>query len=168
MSYAGGSDLPVQPYETEFHVHPCFREALGATNAVDIHAYVPLVISAIEARVAGGYVLDSAGRAPRADRDHRLLNALARSCQTILSEIGRAVDMPRETRNDIATQASLIVRDTHVATDALNEGRSINVSNHVIAAATYLEDLSAQIRASGMTGMTGADSVSASRTRRGG
>lgn len=159
--YAGGPDLAVQPYETEFHVHPCFRSALGATSAVDIHAYTPLVISAIETQVAGGYLLDSTVRAPRAGREHRLLQDLTRSCRTILNQIGRAVDMPRETRNDIATQVSRIVSDTQEATDALDEGRAINVSDHVIAAATYLEALAAQIRASGMNGMTGADSVSA-------
>ncbi|GHJ37298.1 hypothetical protein Sm713_29070 [Streptomyces sp. TS71-3] len=159
--YAGGPDLAVQPYESEFHVHPCFREALGATSAVDIHAYTPLVLGAIEARVAGGYVLNSTFRSPGAGREHRLLQDLSRSCRTILDRIGRAVDIPGQTRQEITTQVSRIVRDARKASDALDEGREINVGDHVIAAATYLGALAAQIRASGLHGMAGADSVSA-------
>lgn len=158
--YAGGPDLAIQPYESEFHIHPCFREALGATSAVDIHAYTPLVINAIETQVAGGYLRTSTVRAARASREYRLLRELTRSCRTILNQIGRAVDLPADTRNEIATQVSRIMSDTQEASDALGEGHGINISDHVIAAATYLEALAAQLRASGMNGMADADNVS--------
>jgi hypothetical protein len=118
-------------------------------------------MSAINVQVAAGYLNTSTFSAARAGREYRLLRDLTRSCQTILDQIGRAVDMPAETRNEIATQVSRIMTDTQEASVALNEGHEINVSDHVIAAATYLQALGAQLRASGMNGMTGADSVSA-------
>lgn len=37
--FAGDDDLPVQAHETEFHVHPCFRTALGATSAIDLRHF---------------------------------------------------------------------------------------------------------------------------------
>ncbi|MFI5707163.1 P-loop ATPase, Sll1717 family [Kribbella sp. NPDC051620] len=156
--YAGGADLPVQPYEAEFHIHPCFRESLGATNAVDIHAYTPLVLTAIHGQVAGGNVRTSTPRAATRDRGYRLLKALDRSCHTILNQIGRAVDLPMDTRNEIATQVSRIMRNTREASDAQRDGRRIDVDDHVLAAATYLEALAAQLLASGLTGI---DDVSA-------
>nr|WP_052479237.1 hypothetical protein [Kibdelosporangium sp. MJ126-NF4]CEL23096.1 hypothetical protein [Kibdelosporangium sp. MJ126-NF4]CTQ90233.1 hypothetical protein [Kibdelosporangium sp. MJ126-NF4] len=159
--YAGGADLSVQPYESEFHIHPCFRDALGATNAVDIHAYTPLVITAIESQVVGGPAQGSMVRVARAGREHRLLRSLIRACQTLVNQIGRAVDLPADTRHEITTQVSRIMDDARQASEALDAGHQINVNDHVLAAATYLHALAAQLRASGMNGMTGADSVSA-------
>lgn len=163
--YAGGADPAIQPYESEFHIHPCFRDALGATSAVDIHAYTPLVIKAMETRVAQGYAQSPSVRPPEPGREFRLLNDLTRSCDRILNLLGRAVDLPGETRNEIATQVSRIMGDAREASHVLHTGPAIDASDHVIAAATYLQALAEQIRASGINGMPGADSVSAGITR---
>ncbi|WP_063753060.1 P-loop ATPase, Sll1717 family, partial [Streptomyces resistomycificus] len=49
--FAGDDDLPVQPHETEFHVHPCFRAALGATSAIELRRYQPQLA---DGRIASG------------------------------------------------------------------------------------------------------------------
>lgn len=49
--FAGADDPPVQPHETEFHIHACFRAALGATSPFDLRPYEPLLA---EARIASG------------------------------------------------------------------------------------------------------------------
>lgn len=155
--HAGGQDLPVQPYESEFHVHPCFREALGATSAVDIHAYTPLVMTAIETQVAAGYVRGTS-QVAGADREDRLLRHLIVSCRRILSLTSGAVDMPRETQQEIAHQVTLIMSDAEEAWNALGGGRRIHVTDHVVAAASYLNSVAAQLSA---CGLADADRVSA-------
>ncbi|ADD45562.1 P-loop ATPase, Sll1717 family [Stackebrandtia nassauensis] len=159
--YAGGPELSVQPYESEFHVHPCFREALGATKAVDLHTYTPQVLDAIVSQVAGGYAPSPDQVSGFARREYSLLNGLARSCQSILDQVGRAADLPPDTRHELATQVGRIMSDGKQAATLLDQGRYIDVDDHVVAAATYLRAMAAQLRASGMSGMTGTDSVTA-------
>lgn len=159
--YTGGMDPAIQPYETEFHVHPCFREALGATKPVDIHAYEPLVINAIGNQVSGGYAASYGAVSHRGARDTQLLDHLRGSCQRILAFIGRAADLPGDTRTEVAGHVGRMLSDTQTVLNPDGRGGGIDVDEHVIAAATYLRALAAQLRASGLNGMAGNGSLSA-------
>ncbi|MGW4977494.1 hypothetical protein [Streptomyces mirabilis] len=77
--FAGGDDLPVQPHEVEFHIHPCFREVLGATSAIDLRRYEPLLAGT---RIATGNISPAASGATAVSRDVQLVRELIRSCHS--------------------------------------------------------------------------------------
>src|SRR5690606_20010538 len=88
--FAGGDDLPVQPHETQFVVHPCFREALGATSAVDLRRYEP---ASAGARIVAGTIGAALTVNTAVNRDVQLVRELIRSCHAVLGQAGRAVGL---------------------------------------------------------------------------
>ncbi len=91
--FAGGDDLPAQFHETEFHVHPCFRAALGATSAIDLrHFEIAAAIGrVVQGGNQGGFNNGTFTSAPT--RDHRLVQDLRRSCHSILAQTSRALTL---------------------------------------------------------------------------
>ncbi|MGA5002248.1 P-loop ATPase, Sll1717 family [Streptomyces arboris] len=99
--HAGDSALPVQPYEDELHVHPCFRPALNCRNR--------------RGRSAPGPAGDGASARPdhtdflrnvtttdasfSVNREVRLLDELVGSCERVMRQFSRSalpVDVERE------------------------------------------------------------------------
>ncbi|MGI5456830.1 P-loop ATPase, Sll1717 family [Streptomyces sp. CA-249302] len=135
--FVGDDDLPVQPHETEFHVHPCFRAALGATNAVDLRRFEPYEAFQLETRVA-----QTGGANSVFDRGDRLVGELERSCHSVLAQTGRAVGLAQDARDEISQ------RVTHVLNEA--RGLAMDGEDQLFVAAHYFDGLAAQLLASGL------------------
>ncbi|MDX3231115.1 P-loop ATPase, Sll1717 family [Streptomyces sp. ME19-01-6] len=150
--FAGGGELPVQPHEPEFHVHPCFREALGATSAIDLRRYEPVVVGD---RIASGNVGPGVRGATVVSRDYRLLGELARSCHSILAQVGRAVGLAQGARDEITQQIGRVLNDA----DPANGGRPVDPEDRVLTAAHYFITLATQLRVSGLDDTAGAGGV---------
>ncbi|AYC40556.1 P-loop ATPase, Sll1717 family [Streptomyces griseorubiginosus] len=152
--YAGIPLLPVQPHEDVFHMHPCFRAALGATSPTGLDPYDRRRASSIRAQVLiGGLVAE--GTIP-ADREHRLLERLARACRSILGELTHAHTVPDEVRDEIGTQVRRIL--------ALADGthpRETDVERTVLDAASYFHTLAVRLRQDRLEGNAGPDSLTA-------
>lgn len=137
--FAVDDDLPVQPHETEFHVHPCFRAALGATTAMDLRRF-----EAYDAFQLAGRVAQSDRASSLRSRPVRLSGELERSCHSILAQTGRAVGLTDEARTEIVQRVS------HVMNGAVTDE-----DDHLFAAAHYFDGLAAQLQASGLEDGTG-------------
>ncbi|MFI0814260.1 P-loop ATPase, Sll1717 family [Streptomyces sp. NPDC021098] len=143
--FAGGGELPVQPHETEFHVHPCFRAALGATSAIDLHRFAPGVAGA---RIASGNIGHFAPRASLVSHDYRLLGELRRSCHSILAQVGRAVDLSQDARDEITQRISRVL--DHLGDPPGDDILLQDPEHHLLGAAHYFITLAAQLNASGL------------------
>ncbi|WP_306309952.1 P-loop ATPase, Sll1717 family [Streptomyces lasiicapitis] len=155
--YGGGGELPVQPHEGEFHVHPCFREALGATSPIDLRRYEPGVVAS---RIGSGNV-GYAHFPSRSfgDREYALLDDVTRSCRSVLRQVGRAVDLGHDVRDEITEQVSRVLADATDAQDRLRHNEYVDVVEHVLTVASYFTTLSAQLQATGLDGALGTDGV---------
>ncbi|WP_105972206.1 P-loop ATPase, Sll1717 family [Streptomyces geranii] len=156
--FAADDHLPVQPHETEFHVHRCFREALGATSAIDIRRYEPL--AALSARIASGaHGPQSSGTTPR-NRDDLLLGELSRSCHSILAQVSRAVTLTPDAGAEITRQIGRVLDDAQRIPPGAALSLGVHVDGHLLSTAHYFEALAARILASGLDdGTTGAGGV---------
>jgi hypothetical protein len=158
--YAGGAQIPVQPHETEFHIHPCFRPALGAAQAIDLHPFQPQAYTHwLTSSQRGGYLQSTSGAGFTVGRDFALLEELGRACGSILRQVGRAVGMPADTSGQVSQQVGRVMSDASEALLRLREDKAVDASGHVLAAAHYFSTLAAQLRASGIDDGNGAGSV---------
>jgi hypothetical protein len=164
--FAGGGELPVQPHEDEFHVHPCFRQALGATSAINLRRYEPVVAAD---RMASGNVSPAGRGVTQVSRDYRLLREPARSCHSILAQVDRAVVLPQGVRDEITQEVGRVLRDVADAPGQLGADAAADVADvavaavepeaHVLATAHYFTALASELRASGLDDSAGAGSV---------
>ncbi|MFJ8504461.1 P-loop ATPase, Sll1717 family [Streptomyces avermitilis] len=159
--YAGVPLLPVQPHEDEFHLHPCFREALGATSAAGIGAYDRLVADSIRGQVGSGHVDATARGVTRVSRGHALLGRLQRACRSILDRATRSDGLPAEVRTEIVTQVRRILDDTEHAPYA---EPPVAEDRIVLAAASYFHSLASRLRRDAMDGGDVADGLAAHLT----
>lgn len=145
VAFAGDDDLPVQPHETEFHVHPCFRAALGATNAMDLRRFVMRE----DWQVIDSRIYQAGGTLTVSDRGHRLADEVQRSCHSILAQTGRAVGLTQDARDEIAEHINHVLN-----------GPRADEDEQLLAAAHYFDSLAAQLLASGLgEGTGGADAI---------
>lgn len=151
--FAGGDDLPVQPHETQFVVHPCFREALGATSAVDLRRYEP---ASAGARIVTGTLSAALTVNTAVNRDVQLVRELIRSCHAVLGQAGRAVGLAPDVRDEITERMERVRDDAH---GILREAGSVDVHDHLLTVAHYFTGLAAQLLDSGLDGTTGAEGV---------
>jgi hypothetical protein len=159
--YADTLRLPVQPHEEEFHLHPCFRAALGATTPAGLDVYGCRVEGSIVTQVVSGDVYSLDHGATRASREHRLLERLARACRSILGELAHAHTVPDEVRKEISVQVRRVLSD---AERGLSTERSMDEERMVLDAASYFHTLATRLRRDGLEGDTGADSLAAHLT----
>jgi hypothetical protein len=140
--YAGGAQLPVQPHETEFHIHPCFRLALGCTKPTPLRSYNP---QAPVRRLASP---QGRGRSSSAlaRREFALLDRLTRSCHTVQRQVGRATGVPDDTRAQVLRQLTRMTVHASEALLLLRGGRPVDTNAHVLEAASYFTVLAAQLR----------------------
>ncbi|MET9118930.1 hypothetical protein ABZX38_32700 [Streptomyces longwoodensis] len=154
--FAGADDLPVQPHETEFHIHPCFRAALGATSAIDLRRFEPQLV---HARVVQGSYgqLDHGLTTP--DRDERLLRQLARSCHSILSQAERAVSLTPDVRDEITTQITRVLDDVNRIPAGAAGSLDIDVDDYLLRTAHYFNALAVQLITGGLAESSGAADI---------
>jgi hypothetical protein len=145
--YAGVPLLPVEPHEDEFHLHPCFREALGATNAAGIGVYDSVVADNIRGQVASGNVFAVAQGGSRVSRGYALLERLQRACREVLHRAARSDALPDEVRTEILTQVGRIVEDTR---SAPYSEPPVGEDRIVLAAANYFHALASRLRRDGL------------------
>ncbi|MFE9445903.1 P-loop ATPase, Sll1717 family [Streptomyces sp. NPDC006602] len=143
--FAGDDALPAQPHETEFHIHPCFREAIGATDAIHLWPYEPLVARdrIVQARGFGSIVF---GRSAR-NRDDSLLDELRRSCRSVLSQVDRAVLLTPDVRSMIRERIEHVLDDVGCIP---HDAGSMDMEGHLLSTARYFASFAAQLRASGL------------------
>nr|WP_308299026.1 hypothetical protein [Streptomyces sp. GESEQ-35] len=154
--FAGGDDLPVQAHETEFHVHPCFRAALGATSAIDLRHFEPLVATnRLVQGIPQGFA-DNVGATVIA-RDHRLVLELRRSCHSILAQTSRAVNLAPDARDEITQQINRVLDE--VNTMATHTGSTFYLEDRLLVTTHYFDTLAAQLLAGGLDDTTGAGEV---------
>jgi hypothetical protein len=159
--YTDGLRLPVQPYEDEFHLHPCFRAALGATTPASLEVYGCHVEESIVAQVVSGDVYSLDHGATRAGREHHLLERLARACRSILGELAHAHTVPDEVREEISVQVRRVLDD---ARRGHSTGLSVDEERMVLEAASYFHAIATRLRRDGLEGDTGADSLATNLT----
>ncbi|MFI6944121.1 P-loop ATPase, Sll1717 family [Streptomyces sp. NPDC050418] len=141
--YAGGFAPPVQPDEKEFHIHPCFREALRAREAVPVTPWRPAL------RIAGS----SWGGVSHTRREIDLAANVVRSCDLLLRRIGRAGGLPDTTRQEVAQQLQRLHQETQDALDdRLGPENSLlrHADEHTRSVITYLRGQAAALRDSGL------------------
>lgn len=147
--YAGGAEDPVQPYENEFHIHPCFRPALNAVGPLELHPYQPRFIDhrfAQSTALSYGIAPDSAY--PQ-DPAFVLAEALVTSCERILRQMTRAA-LPVGTEEEISRQVVRVMNGASEVRLRLDYGGHVDVAEHVASAAQYLGRLAAQLTAHGV------------------
>ncbi|MFG3291399.1 P-loop ATPase, Sll1717 family [Streptomyces sp. NPDC048179] len=154
--YAGDDGLPVQPHETEFQVHPCFRAALGATRAFDLRRYETQLV---ETRIVSGNFSPAASGTSSLNRDDRLLMQLARSCHSIVAQVGRAVALTRDVRDEITVQVNRILHEVSCIPPGAAASMGVDVDDHLLSTARYFATLAAELRASGLEETTGIGDV---------
>jgi hypothetical protein len=151
--FAGEDDLPVQPHETEFHVHRCFREALGATTAMDLRRYEPVLAGDRIAQATAGNAVTVI---TALNRDDRLLQALSGSCHSILAQVGRAVGLTPDAREEITQQINRVLDDVNSRPAG---AVSADAADQLLTTAHYFTSLAAQLLASGLDDIAGAGGV---------
>lgn len=147
--YAGGTQAPVQPNETEFHVHPCFRPALNGLNPMELPTYQPLKWSRWISQRDLARQMMGADVSFSVSRDFRLVDELARSCERILRLLGRT-NLPDTTRDEVSQKVARVLDDANEAREHLRSGGSVDAAAHVVKAANYLSNLANQLTANGI------------------
>jgi hypothetical protein len=157
VTYTGPGQLPIQPHETEFHIHPCFRPALNAERAAPL---TPFRDPEHVANIAVQYgridvvdVIQGYEQTITPPRDFRLLDELTRSCERILRRLNRA-KLPIDAREQVSAEISQLLSSTLRAHDS----GAVDAVRHVASAADYLAGLARQLRDAGIDG-TGSISV---------
>jgi hypothetical protein len=152
VTYTGPGQMPIQPHETEFHIHPCFRPALNAERAAPLTPFQESAHIGYRAVAQGGNfgvhtVIVGSDNPVTPSRDFRLLDELTRSCQRILRLLSRA-DLPSDAREQVSAEISQLLSSTLRASD---DG-AVDAVRHVTAAADYLAGLARQLQNAGIDG----------------
>ena len=147
--YAGGSELPIQPHEDEFHIHPCFRAALNTMQSTKFDEFRGLSHLATHAAAQGITNVIVGGAVPyRPVRAFALMQALLESCQRILRQLGRA-HLPAETRERVSVEIGRIINSTGELLDQANSGEGSDLVLHFTHTVTYLRSLATQLSREG-------------------
>ncbi|MER5460829.1 hypothetical protein ABT010_09090 [Streptomyces sp. NPDC002668] len=146
--YTGDAQMPVQPHETDFCIHPCFRPALNALGSTELHAYVPLqpnfaVADQSSAVVVQGAVIGQMGGFVQG-RDFALAESLIYSCERIRRQLVRS-SLPADTAYEISLQVERVYDDAERLLFQLRRGSTRDAVSHVMAAINYLNALAAQL-----------------------
>jgi DNA-binding CsgD family transcriptional regulator len=147
FEYAYLTEKPVEMHDTEFCVHPGFREALRATTAANIHPYSPSE-SVNAAMLPAGIValMSHGGRLPRSygDADLQLIASIVGTADTILRQLGRP-GIPPELAAEIREHLLKMRDDADMwLTEFADVPERVNpqsIEAHVKRTAAYLDRL---------------------------
>ncbi|MFH8465463.1 P-loop ATPase, Sll1717 family [Streptomyces sp. NPDC017991] len=154
--FAGDDDLPVQPHETEFHVHACFRAALGATRPFDLRPYE---VQFADVRNTLGHPSPvTSGGTPR-NRDDRLLRELRHSCHSIRAQVHRAVALSWDVGDEIKRQIGRVGDDANRIPAGAAASVGVDVDEYLLTTSHYFTTLAAQLIDSGLDETTGINDV---------
>ncbi|MFI5615594.1 P-loop ATPase, Sll1717 family [Amycolatopsis sp. NPDC051903] len=150
VSYAGSRELPLQPQENEFHIHPCFRPALGVDRPTAVLPFQGepqmnrIAIGSANTGVVAQIVSGDLRISP--SFSFRLLDLLVSTCQRLLRTLART-PLPAGAHSQLTDQLSELVAQTVALRD--RPGAEDSVA-HVSKAATYLDGLARQLAESGL------------------
>lgn len=153
VAYAATSNVPVQPHENEFHIHPCFRPALNAHKATQLQAFSDANFGAQSRAIVAGYPPQQVGgfdaiRIPTR-QDFALLNALIAASNRILRQLARS-DLPDESRRQISDEISHVLSGAIAVRAQLQAGIELDALQSVVHAADYLGALAQQLARAGL------------------
>lgn len=143
--YADRQQLPVQPHENEFHVHPCFRPALNADEPTGL-PYAPppgqtnIVVSAVNV----GQIVAGRNVYVRPSLGDRLFNAVERSAERILGAVGSA-GLPQAVTADITKKITRVMHDTRTQREHLLGGDQVDAIGYLYESAVYLDTLASEL-----------------------
>ncbi|MCH5671576.1 P-loop ATPase, Sll1717 family [Streptomyces gilvus] len=144
--YSHGSQMPPQPGEDEFHVHPCFRPALGGLGAVEMAGYSPN-------RISGGNHQRQIGQGRDVSlgvsRDVRLLDDVSRACERLLRQLMRA-GLQDDIHNEVRAQLGHVLDDARRTREIMRGGITVDVTQHVLAASSFFGRLAMELGEQGM------------------
>jgi hypothetical protein len=150
--FVGDDDLPVQPHEKEFRVHPCFRAALNATSAIDLGHFEPHDSAYNDVALTTHIGQNTYGLGPLSntvsDRGDRLAGELRRSCHSVLSQAGRAVGLTQDARDEVTHRINRVLDEANGI--PLAAGSGYDLDDQLLATAHYFDTLAAQLLASGL------------------
>lgn len=157
VHYSGGHHIPLQPHENIFEIHPCFRTALNAEKETKLEPIELAGARGVQVNIvgAGNIQVNSFGFegrvVQRAGREADFLKELSRSCERILSRLGR-VQLPNGLRSQVVQEIAKLDRETQRTYEsAIVGGRPHIVREFAFAAAAFLDDLSRQLAESGLS-----------------
>ncbi|MFJ7219808.1 P-loop ATPase, Sll1717 family [Amycolatopsis sp. NPDC098790] len=153
VSYAGSGQLPLQPQENEFHIHPCFRPALNALDAAPLlpfEASTRLVQISADRVTNASFAVTGSGLRVSQSRDFELLDRLVEVCQRLLRQVSR-MPLPAGVHEQVTGEISAVLSNTATARDRLFAGYAeINAFGHVVQAAQYLDELAERLMKAGI------------------
>ncbi|WP_327136735.1 hypothetical protein OG585_09145 [Streptomyces sp. NBC_01340] len=154
--FAGDDVLPVQPHETEFHVHACFRAALGATRPFDLRSYEAQFA---DVRNTPGNFSPAASGSTPLNRDDRLLWELKRSCYSIRAQVNRAVLLSRDVGDEVKRQLDRVEDDANRIPAGYAASVGVDLDEYLLTTSHYFTTLAAQLLNSGLDETTGINDV---------
>jgi hypothetical protein len=154
--FAGDDVLPVQPHETEFHVHACFRAALGATRPFDLRSYEAQFA---DVRNTPGNFSPAASGSTPLNRDDRLLWELKRSCYSIRAQVNRAVLLSRDVGDEVKRQLDRVEDDANRISAGYAASVGVDLDEYLLTTSHYFTTLAAQLLDSGLDETTGINDV---------
>ena len=89
------------------------------------------------------------------NRDDRLLRQVARSCHSILAQVGRAVALTRDVRDEITTQINRVLDEVNRVPPGAAASVGVDVDDYLLTTAHYFTTLAAQLRSAGLEESTG-------------
>ena len=142
--YSDGVQVPPQPGEEEFHVHPCFRPALGGLAPVDLTPYSPSPNRNIYVGNALVQAATGSDISFGISRDSQLLDDVVRACERLLRQLMRS-GLPDDMRAEVQARIGHVLDGARRAREDLRNGVPVDVTSHVLAASDFLGNLATQL-----------------------
>jgi hypothetical protein len=130
--YVYNDPQTIEYYETQFVIHPAFREALRSTSSVDLIPYEPTQFAAIEAELDIGFsARRGAFRGTRGSRPFRFVQYVREACERIEMICAKS-RLPEEVRTEIRRNLRSVRTDAENARYAENEIVIYELSQRVL------------------------------------
>lgn len=145
--YGGSGRDVIQPQETEFHVHPCFRAGLNAEAPVNLERFEgPLVSRAVSGYA--GYNVGVIGNvvSARPSRDFAVIGGIRQACERVREALGGA-ELPESVRREVSARLAAV---EHAAVPS-NVRQAIEAAAGV---ADHFEQIARTLAANGLADST--------------
>jgi hypothetical protein len=148
ISYGYMQNAAMEPMDSEFFIHPCFRPALRSVAATIKDHYQPNQLVYQVQRAIGG---DFVGTRGRSAPEFALLRSIERGVQRILEGLKHS-DFPLETRAEISAELSNVMINTTEVEESFRRNRyAVDVVSHTYGVARFFGVLADQLDREGFT-----------------
>jgi hypothetical protein len=147
VHYAGINHMGLQPHESVFEIHPCFRAALNATHASELLIDEEIAVSTREAQVGthnsqANYFGSDYVVASRPGRSDQLLESVWRAYNRLRARVGRA-RVPQETLDEITRRLDEMTETNENLAGSVVGVRQ--VAEHTNRAADLIDELAGEV-----------------------